>query len=70
MGKRMDGPFDLFWGFGSFLIPLAVLQLYLMARDRPGAVGKLTMSAVLVACALLTGLGSFGAYMFMWKPAL
>jgi hypothetical protein len=70
IGKRMDGPFDIFWGFGSFLVPLAVLELYLLAGDRPGAAGKLTMAVVLTVCGLLTGLGSFGAYMFMWKPAL
>ena len=71
MGKRMDGPFDIIWGFGAYLIPLAVLELYLRARDQAGGgAGKLAMAAVLTVCAVLTGIGIFGAWMFMWKPAL
>ncbi|MBV2149858.1 DUF2306 domain-containing protein [Sphingobium sp. AS12] len=70
IGKRMDGPFDLFWGFGSFLLPLAVLELYFFVRDRGGARAKSAMAGGLVVLTLLTALGIGGAYMLMWRPVL
>jgi hypothetical protein len=70
IGKRMDGPFDLIWGFGSFLLPLGVLELYLRTKKRADATGKFAMAATLVVLTLVMGIGIFGAYMFMWRPVL
>lgn len=33
VGKKMDGPFDMFVGFGCYLLPLAVLELYFRAKE-------------------------------------
>ena len=39
MGESFDRPFFLFWGFGSYLVPLAVLELYLRAKKNAGPRG-------------------------------
>lgn len=68
MGKHMDGPFDIFWGFGCYLLPLAVLEIYLWTRDRADARGKAVMAGTLFAVTTAMTVGIFGAYMFMWRP--
>lgn len=65
-----DGPFDVFWAYGCYLLPLAVLELYQAARDRGGAGAKLAMAGVVGVFALATGIGVFGATMGMWLPRL
>ncbi len=70
MTSRMDGPFDIGWGFGAYLVPLAVLQAYLFAQRQPAAGPKYAVAALLLACAGLTAVGVAGAYMLMWKPYL
>lgn len=65
----LDGPFDIAWAFGSFLLPLAGLELYFRAQ-RP-LIETRTRWAIVGVLALLTALtalGVFGAYQFMWKP--
>ena len=68
MGKHMDGPFDIFWGFGCYLLPLAVLEIYLRTRDQADSRGKAVMATALFAVTVAMGVGIFGAYMFMWRP--
>lgn len=64
---RLDGPFDSFWVFGCYLLPLAVAELYFRAeREGPGAQGA--AATVLFTGAALTALGTFGAFMGMWGP--
>ena len=70
IGDRMDGPFDIFWGFGNFLLPLAILEIYLRTRDRAGPQGKAAMAAALFVLTGVMGVGIAGAYMFMWRPLL
>ncbi len=70
MGKNLDGPFDIFWGFGCHLLPLAALELYFLTQERAGPRGKVAMAAALFATAALTGLGVVGAYVLMWRPVL
>ena len=70
IGDNFDGPFVRFWGFGCYLAPLAVLELYLRAKDRGGPRGRFAMAGGLTALAALTGMGIFGVYMFMWRPVL
>lgn len=68
IGDRMDGWFDLFWGFGCYLVPLAVAELYLWADSRAGMMSKaLTTGTILMATAL-TAAGIAGAVAFMWFP--
>jgi uncharacterized membrane protein len=64
------GPFDMFWALGCFLLPLALLELYLRAKDRGSREQKFAMSAAIVVVTVLMGIGIGGAYMAFWRPLL
>lgn len=64
------GPFLTFLGFAQYLLPLAILELYLRARDGRAASAKLAMSGVLTVLALAMGVGIFAATFGMWLPRL
>lgn len=68
--KKMDGPFDLFWGFGCYLVPLAVLELYLRAKRGTGTGLKLTTAFIITVGTLLMAVGVVAVAMFMWLPLL
>ncbi|WP_421791940.1 DUF2306 domain-containing protein [Hyphobacterium sp.] len=68
MGRSLDGPFDMFIAFGSYLVPLAILELYFWASQYRSSAAKLGMSAVMFAAAGFTALGTFGAWNMMWSP--
>ena len=68
MSKGMDGPFDTFWVFGCYLVPLGVLQAYLHVEASDSSFAKLTMAAVLGVLTIAMGAGIFGAYTLMWAP--
>ncbi len=68
--ETFTGPFLIFWSFGQYLLPLAVLELYLRTQDRAGAPGRFAMAAGLFAVTLVMGVGIFGATMGMWLPRL
>jgi Predicted membrane protein (DUF2306) len=68
--EKSDGAFDLFWTFASFLLPLALLELYLYAKSSTGAALKFFASGVVVISAILMGIGIFGAFNLMWRPLL
>jgi hypothetical protein len=55
--------------FASYLLPLAVLELYLRAREG-GALGKIALVPILVLFAALTGVGLFGFVMIFVVKAL
>ncbi|MDQ3126674.1 MAG: DUF2306 domain-containing protein [Pseudomonadota bacterium] len=63
----MTDPFMSIWPFGCYLVPLAVLELYLRARDRGGPIAGTAVAALLVALTLLMGLGIFAFFMFSQK---
>lgn len=67
IGPRMAGPFDLFWAFGTHLLPLAVLELYLRA-ERGSARSQLAMAGGLWLAAIAILGGSLGAWLVMWWP--
>lgn len=69
VGNNMDGPTDIFLMFASYLLPLAVLELYFRAKQS-GAFGKSAMSVVMFVAAAATGLGIAGASMIFWLPRL
>ena len=62
------GPFLVFLGFAQYLLPLAVLELYLRATDSGSAASRSAMAAVLVILALAMGVGIGVATMGMWWP--
>lgn len=62
--------FFTLWGFGSFLVPLAVHELYLRAKAGPSSGRRLAAAAVVGLSAVLVLIGSAGATMVMWLPTL
>ncbi len=68
MTDRMSGPADIVLTFGSYLIPLAMLELYGAAQRSAGSVGKLLAAALVAAASVFTAAGVFGTIAFMWVP--
>lgn len=66
---EMNGPTDVIVGYGSYLIPLAVLELYFWAK-RSGAAVKLAAAGVVTLAAGATAMGVAGAIMVMWLPRI
>lgn len=66
--KSFEGPFLSFLSFAQFLFPLAVLELYLRARDGGGAPARAAMAAGLLALTAAMGAGIFAAALMMWLP--
>jgi Predicted membrane protein (DUF2306) len=68
--KTFTGPFLAFLSFAQYLLPLALLQLYFLARRSRYAHAQLAMAAGLGLATLVTAGGSVAAAMFMWMPRL
>jgi uncharacterized membrane protein len=66
LGANLDGPVALFWEFGCYLLPLAMLELYLRAKER----GSYMLAGATIAFTLLMAAGLFGIFMFMWRPLI
>ncbi|RZJ00097.1 MAG: DUF2306 domain-containing protein [Brevundimonas sp.] len=66
----MSGPVDSVFTFGSYLIPLALLELYFAAQRSPRPALKILAAALVVAASLFTAAGVFGTIAFMWGPYL
>jgi tetratricopeptide (TPR) repeat protein len=62
------GPFLTFMSFGQYLLPLAVLELYLRAQDRPGTVRRMATAAMLFIITLAMGAGIFAVTVAAWVP--
>ena len=62
------GPFLTFMSFAQFLIPLAVLEIYLRTQDRAGAAGRFAMAAGLFALTLVMGAGIVAVTMATFLP--
>ena len=67
--QTFRGPFLTFLAYASYLLPLAVLELYLRA-ERSAARGRIVMAAGLLALTVAMGVGIFGAAMIMWVPRI
>ncbi|MEM9076087.1 MAG: DUF2306 domain-containing protein [Bacteroidota bacterium] len=68
--ETFRGPFLVFLGFGQYLIPLTIAEIYLHAKktEKPGL--QMVTSIILVLCTLITVVGTFAATMGMWLPRL
>ena len=60
-------PFLRFWTFGCYLVPLALLECYLRARDSHGRLAKLGVAGALVLLTLAMGAGMAGFALFSQK---
>jgi Predicted membrane protein (DUF2306) len=67
--RTLQGPFITFLAYGSYLIPLAVLELYLRA-ERAGATARLAMAAALLVLTVAMGAGVVAATMGSWVPKI
>jgi hypothetical protein len=63
-----QGPVLSFVAFTQYLVPLAVLELYLRTKDRAGAPGKFAMAGGLVVLTVAMGVGIVGATVRLWLP--
>ncbi len=66
--STFSGPFLTFIGFAQFLVPLAVLELYLRAKERPGAFRRMVTAGILFLLSLLIAAGVFAVSMGAWLP--
>lgn len=57
-------PFIKFWTFGCYLVPFAVAELYLRAKDSGSPLAKIAVAGGLVALTVLMGAGVFAFAMF------
>jgi Predicted membrane protein (DUF2306)/Tetratricopeptide repeat len=62
------GPFLTFLSYAQFLLPLAVLELYLRAQDHPGALRRLAAAVMLFILTLVMIAGLFAVTMAIWVP--
>jgi len=62
------GPFLTFLAFAQTLLPLAVLEIYLWAQDRPGTLRRLATAGMLFVLTLVMGAGLFAVAMAQWVP--
>ncbi len=62
------GPFDVLWGFGMYVVPLAILEIYFIVQGHSNAIVKLIVSGLLMSIAVLILLGSGLAMKNLWLP--
>lgn len=58
------------WMYGSYLVPLTVLELYFYTQDRGGPALKIAVAALVAVLALATAGGSVFAYLNFWAPLI
>jgi tetratricopeptide (TPR) repeat protein len=63
-----SGPFLTFLSFACYLFPLAVLEVYLRAQDRPGVLRRMATAGMLFVLTLAMGAGVFAVAMAAWVP--
>jgi len=68
--QDLDGPIYGFWAFGCYLVPLAVLELYQLAKDRFGPAGQRATAGVVLFGTAFMALGIVLAWLLMWSPFL
>ncbi|TSE10373.1 MULTISPECIES: DUF2306 domain-containing protein [Aquimarina] len=68
--ETFRGPFLIFLGFGQYVIPLIILELYLYVQNNSGALGRILMATGFGVLTILMGIGIFAATMGMWLPRI
>lgn len=68
--ETFTGPFINFLSFADYLLPLAVLELYLRTNERAGTSGRLALAAGLLLLTVAMGVGIFAASMVLWLPRI
>jgi tetratricopeptide (TPR) repeat protein len=65
-----QGPLLTGLGFGQYLVPLAILELYLHTQDRPGAARRFAMATVLFVLTVALGAGISAASVTNFVPRI
>lgn len=68
--KTFIGPAITFLSFGQYLLPLAVLELYLRAQERGGVPGRMAMASGLCVLTLAMSVGILAATLGLWLPRI
>nr|WP_298925359.1 DUF2306 domain-containing protein [uncultured Allomuricauda sp.] len=68
--ETFRGPFLVFLGFGQYLIPLVILELYFLVQKKKTKTTQILMSAGLLMLTAITAVGIFAATMSMWLPRI
>jgi hypothetical protein len=68
--KTFSGPFVFGWHFGQYLLPLAILEIYLRARDAGSAAARLTVAGGLLVVTVLMAIGIFLVTTKSWLPRI
>jgi uncharacterized membrane protein len=63
-----QGPLLTFMNFAQYLVPLAVLEIYLRAQDSAGALQRMAAAAALLVVTLAMGAGIAAVTMAIWLP--
>jgi len=62
------GPFPTFMSFANYLFPLAILEIYFLAQDRPGALRRMATASLLFVLTLSMIAGLFAVTAVIWVP--
>jgi hypothetical protein len=68
--KTFEGRALTTLAFAQFLLPLAILELYLRAQRSGGARAQVSVATIIAAMTLVTAVGIAAATMIMWLPRL
>ena len=68
--RTFSGPLVTFWSIAQYLLPLGVLELYLWAQDRPGALRRMVTAGVLFVLTLAMGAGIALVAVGSWVPSV
>lgn len=68
MNRTLSGPADIVLQFGSYLIPLAVLEAYFRAQRGDDVRVKRWVGGLILLATGFTAVGIGGAVAFMWGP--
>lgn len=67
---NLDGPTDVAVSFGCYLLPLAIYEIYIRAKESRDATFTLSAAALVLVAAIATGMGVFAASLGMWLPRM
>ncbi|RSZ58172.1 DUF2306 domain-containing protein [Massilia atriviolacea] len=65
-----EGPFLSFLAFAQYLLPLAVLELYMRAQASARVAARIAMAGAMLVLSLATAAGVAAAAMILWLPHL
>lgn len=67
-GDTFQGPFLTFVSFAQYLMPLAVLEIYLRVKEKGSASSRLAMAGGLLVLTVGLAIGIFAVSMAIWVP--